>query len=300
MAFFAQNALGGLAYGGLLFLAAAGLTLVFGLMRVINIAQTSFYLVGAYVGLSLVRGHVNFWLASFLSGVAILVLGVAAYQLLILRVRSDELRVVLLTIGLSLILADGALAVWGGNPQSLQAPPGLEQGIRVAEVTFPLYWLAVTAISTLIALGLWFLQKRTLLGAIIRAGVDDPEILRGMGVRVDRAFIVVFGIGTFLAGLGGFLGAPITGVYPGLDSELLALAFAVVIVGGLGSLTGAFDEYGNPVQNVYIREVEEVNGQLQNTVIDTFEEVSQFWSYDPQGFLENPTYTREFPKCNGC
>jgi branched-chain amino acid transport system permease protein len=240
MTFFVQNALGGLAYGGLLFLAAAGLTLVFGLMRVINIAQTSFYLVGAYVGLTLVRSHLNFWLAALVSGVAILVVGVAAYQLLIQRVRSDELRVVLLTIGFSLILADGALAVWGGNPQSLSAPAGLDTSIQVANVTFPAYWLAVTVISTLIALGLWLFQRRTLLGAIIRAGVDDPEMLRGMGVRVDRAFVIVFGMGAFLAGLGGLLGAPITGVHAGLDSELLALAFAVVIVGGLGSLTGAF------------------------------------------------------------
>jgi branched-chain amino acid transport system permease protein len=240
VSFFVQNALGGLAYGGLLFLPAAGLTLVFGLMRVINIAQTSFYLVGAYVGLTLVQNHLNFWLAALVSGVVILVLGVAAYGLLIQRIRSDELRVVLLTIGLSLILADGALAVWGGNPQSLEAPAGLNAGIRLADITFPAYWLAVTVISALIAFGLWLALKRTLLGAIIRAGVDDPEMLRGMGVKVNRAFVVVFGMGAFLAGLGGVLGAPITGIHTGLDSELLALSFAVVIVGGLGSLTGAF------------------------------------------------------------
>jgi branched-chain amino acid transport system permease protein len=238
--FFIQNALGGIAYGGLLFLVAAGLTLVFGLMRVINIAQTSFYLVGAYIGLTLVRSRVDFWISALLAGVAVLGLGVVAYKFLIQRVRSEELRVVLLTIGFSLILSDGSLAVWGGNPQSVEPPAGLRSSVHLADVTFPSYWLAVAGLSGLIALGLWLFQKRTLLGAIIRAGVDDTEMLRGMGVKVDRAFVMVFALGAFLAGLGGALGAPITSVYPGLDGELLALAFAVVIIGGVGSLTGAF------------------------------------------------------------
>ena len=240
MRFFVQNTLGGLAYGGLLFMVASGLTLIFGLMRVINMAQTSFYLIGAYIGLTLIRSGLNLWLAAMVSGVAVLMIGSVAYQLLIHRVRSDELRVVLLTIGFSLVLADGALAAWGGNPQSVQPPPGLRSAIQVADVTFPAYWLALAVLSGLVALGLWLLQGRTLIGAVIRAGVDDAEMLRGMGVRVDRAFLLVFAVGAFLAGAGGVLGAPITGIYPGLDVELLALAFAVVIVGGLGSLTGAF------------------------------------------------------------
>ncbi|MGH2825632.1 MAG: branched-chain amino acid ABC transporter permease [Actinomycetota bacterium] len=240
MRFFVQNALGGLAYGGLLFMVASGLTLVFGLMRVINIAQTSFYLIGAYIGLSLVRGGLDLWLAAIVSGLSVVLIGAAAYQLLIHRVRSDELRVVLLTIGLSLVMADGALAIWGGNPQSVKPPSGLQGGLELAGVTFPAYWLALAVFSALVAAGLFVFQKRTLLGAIIRAGVDDPEMLRGMGVRVDRAFLLVFALGAFLAGAGGLLGSPLTGIYPGLDAELLALAFAVVIVGGLGSLPGAF------------------------------------------------------------
>lgn len=240
MAFFVQNALGGLAYGGLLFMIAAGFTLIFGLMRVVNLAQTSFYLIGAYIGLSLLGKNVNFWLAAVAGGLVVMVVGVAIYGTLLHRYHTRDLTTLLVTLGLSLILDDLALALWGGNPQSVPSPPGLSGSVNLAGAIFPSYWLALFGISVVVAAALWFFQQRTRFGAIIRAGVDDEEMVRGLGVDVTRAFYVVFAIGAFLAGFGGLLGGPITGAYPGLDGDLLALAFAVVIVGGMGSLVGAF------------------------------------------------------------
>ncbi|MHB9146162.1 MAG: branched-chain amino acid ABC transporter permease [Symbiobacteriia bacterium] len=240
MSFYLQNTLGGLAYGGLLFMIAAGLTLIFGLMRVVNIAQTSFYLVGVYTGLALLTRGVNFWLAALGAGITVAILGFLIYRLLLYRYQRQELTTVLLTIGFSLIIQDLTLAIWGGNPQSVPAPAALAHSVHLGAVIFPAYWLTLIVISFVTAAALWSFQRYTMLGAVIRAGVDDGEMLRGLGVNVDAAFYFVFILGAFLAGMGGLLGGPITGAYPGLDSELLPLAFAVVIVGGMGSLSGAF------------------------------------------------------------
>jgi branched-chain amino acid transport system permease protein len=209
-------------------------------MRVINIAQTTFYLIGAYVGLSLMSRHVNFWPAALVAGAAVAALGLLIYRVVLHRYHADELTSLMLTIGFSLMLADGALAVWGGDPQSISPPASLASSVHLGGLTFPSYWLALIVISLVFAVGLMLFQNRTMYGAIIRAGVDDEEMARGLGLDVDRAFYLVFLIGAFLAGMGGLLGGPITGAYPGLDSELVPLAFAVIIIGGMGSLEGAF------------------------------------------------------------
>jgi branched-chain amino acid transport system permease protein len=240
MAFFVQNALGGLAYGGLLFMIAAGFTLIFGLMRVVNLAQTALYLVGAYVGLSLLNSNVNFWLAGAAAGLSVAVIGVVIYSVLLHRFHTRDLTTLLITLGVALMLDDGALAIWGGNPQSVPAPLGLAGSVTLLGAVFPIYWIVLFLISVLFAVALFWFQQKTRFGAIIRAGVDDEEMVRGLGIDVNRAFYIVFAIGAFLAGVGGLLGGPITGAYPGLDGDLLALAFAVVIVGGMGSLVGAF------------------------------------------------------------
>ncbi len=237
--FFAQNALGGLAYGSLLFLIASGLTLVFGLMRIINLAQTSFYLLGAYLGLTLVERGMNFWLAGAAAGVVTLALGLAMYSAFLHRYHADPLTSLLLTLGFALILDDQILRQWGGDPHSIAPPPMLASSLQIGSLVFPSYWLAVIGISIAIAVILLVSLQRTMLGVVIRAAVDDEEMARGVGVDVNRSFYVVFALGAFIAGLGGLLGGPITSAYPGLDGELTPLAFAVVIVGGMGSLTGA-------------------------------------------------------------
>lgn len=238
--FYVQNALGGLAYGSLLFLIASGLTLIFGLMRIINLAQTAFYLLGAYIGLSLVGQGWNFWLAGLAGGVLTMALGLAVYSAFLHRYHADPLTSLLLTLGFALILDDGILARWGGDPHAIAPPAMLGGSITVGSLVFPQYWLALIGISFLIAAIMFLSLQRTMLGVIIRASVDDEEMARGLGVDVNRAFYIVFAAGAFIAGLGGMLGGPITSAYPGLDGELLPLAFAVVIVGGMGSLTGAF------------------------------------------------------------
>ena len=238
-AFYLQNILGGLAYGSLLFLIAAGLTLVFGLMRIINLAQTAFYLLGAYLGLTLVARHVDFWLASVVGGILVMALGLAVYSLFLHRYHADPLTSLLLTLGFTLMLDDTILAIWGGDPHSIAPPAALGGSVHLGTLVFPEYWLAVIAFSIAIAAILLFSLQRTMLGVVIRACVDDEEMARGLGVDVNRAFYVVFALGALLAGGGGLLGGPITSAYPGLDGELLPLAFAVVIVGGMGSLTGA-------------------------------------------------------------
>ncbi len=239
MQFYIQNALGGLAYGSLLFLIASGLTLIFGLMRIINLAQTSFYLLGAYIGLSLVTHGWNFWLASLAGGIVTMALGLAVYSAFLHRYHADPLTSLLLTLGLTLILDDGILALWGGDPHSISPPAIFAGSLTFGTLVFPVYWLVVIGISFAIAAILFLTLQRTMLGVMIRAAVDDEEMTRGLGVDVNRAFYIVFAAGALIAGLGGLLGGPITSAYPGLDGELTPLAFAVVIVGGMGSLGGA-------------------------------------------------------------
>jgi branched-chain amino acid transport system permease protein len=240
MAFYAQNILNGLAYGSLLFLIASGFTLIFGLMRVVNIAQTAFFLLGAYIGLSALHAGAPFLIATIAAGTVVMAIGLVVYRVFLHRYHADELTALLLTLGIALMLDDGALAVWGGDPQSVQAPGPLASSVQIGALVFPAYWLSLIVLSLLIAVALRIVERRTMLGAVIRAGVDDEEMTRGLGVDVDRAFYAVFAIGAFLAGAGGVLGGPITGVYPGLDGDLLPLAFAVVIIGGIGSLEGAY------------------------------------------------------------
>jgi branched-chain amino acid transport system permease protein len=240
MTFYLQNALGGLAYGSLLFLIAAGLTLIFGLMRVVNLAQTTFYLLGAYLGLALIAHGTNFWIASAVAGVLTMALGLAIYSVFLHRYHADELTSLLLTLGFALMLDDAILAAWGGDPHSIAPPALLSGSVQFGTLVFPQYWLAVIVISFVIAAALFILLQRTMFGAVVRASVDDEEMARGLGVNVNRAFYIVFALGALIAGAGGLLGGPITSAYPGLDGELTPLAFAVIIVGGMGSLTGAF------------------------------------------------------------
>ncbi|WPD18532.1 branched-chain amino acid ABC transporter permease [Thermaerobacter composti] len=240
MSFYWLNVLGGLAYGALLFMIASGFTLIFGLMRVVNVAHTALYLLGVYLGLTMLLNKVNFWLAALVSGIAIMIVGLVIYRGFLHRYRTQELTTVLLSLGFSIILADVVLAIWGGDPRSVPPPPELAHSVQLFGVVFPAYWLAMIGLAAVVAILLGLLVRYTLLGAIIRAGVDDQEMLRALGVDVDKTFYLVFALGSFLAGLGGVLGGPITAAYPGLDAELLPLAFAVVIVGGMGSLAGAY------------------------------------------------------------
>ena len=156
------------------------------------------------------------------------------------RFYKNDLAQVLMTFGFLFAFQDISLWIWGGSPYLLPAPTFLEQSLRFGDITYPSYRLFLIAMGLIIAAALWWFQERTKFGAIIRAGVDDEEMLRGLGVNVPLLFTAVFALGAALAGMSGVLSGPFTGVYPGADLQVLLLAFVVLIVGGLGSLKGAF------------------------------------------------------------
>jgi branched-chain amino acid transport system permease protein len=239
--FWAVQLLNGLAFGMLLFLLAAGLSLIFGLLRILNLAHGSYYLLGAYVALSVVRATGSLILAMLVGIAAVVTLGVAMERLFLRRLpHQEELPQALLTFGFLLIIGDVALWIWGGTPQSLPTPELLTAPVRLGPVIFPAYRLFLIGVGALIGVGLWLLQERTKIGAMVRAAVDDAEIARTTGINVSVLSTAVFGVGAALAALGGILAGPVLGMYPGADFEILLLAFVVVIVGGLGSLKGAF------------------------------------------------------------
>jgi branched-chain amino acid transport system permease protein len=232
-------AVNSIAFGGLLFLLSAGFSLIFGLMRIPNLMHGSFFMLGAYLGVTLLAIEVNFWLAALVSGLAVAIIGAGVERFLLRRLAGEQLAQVLLTLGLSFIVSDLCLMIWSGDPLQPLAPEELRGVVRVGTLIFPLYRLAVVLVAVIVAAGLWFMVDWTRLGAMIRAGVDDAPIARVVGIRVSRLFTLVFALGAALAAFAGVVGAPILSVYPGLDADMLPLALIVVILGGTGSLPGA-------------------------------------------------------------
>src|SRR3954447_11250747 len=228
-----------LALGGLLFLLSAGFSLIFGLMRIPNLMHGSFFMLGAYLGATFLANGMNFWLAALLSGLAMAVIGGAIERLLLRRLTGQELPQVLLTLGLSFIVADLCLMIWTGDPWQPSPPAELRGAIRAAGLFFPIYRVVIILVAVAIAVALWLMIDWTRLGAMIRAGVDDAPIARVVGIKVSQLFTLIFALGAALAAFGGVVGAPYLSVYPGLDMEMLPLALIVVILGGTGSLLGA-------------------------------------------------------------
>ncbi len=240
MEFWLVQILNGTTMGMLLFMLAAGFTVIFGLMGIVNLAHGSFYMLGAYVGITLARSTDSF-LAGVVTGACIIgLIGVVMRRGLLQYYAKEPLAQVLLTIGLLFILADAALWIWGGDPYLLKKPAGFEGSVGIGAISFPTYRFLVIIVGLIMAILLWLFQERTKYGAIIRAGVDDEEMTRGIGINSPLVMTLVFGLGALLGGLGGVIGGPIMGSYPGLDLDVLVLAMAVVIIGGKGSLVGAF------------------------------------------------------------
>jgi branched-chain amino acid transport system permease protein len=225
--------------GGLLFLLSAGFSLIFGLMKIPNLTHGSFFMLGAYLATSLIAHGFGFWTAAVVAGLLVAGLGGLVERLILRRLAGAELAQVLVTLGLSFMIADVCLMVWTGDPIRVDTPPALRGATLVLGLGFPLYRLAVSLVAVLFAAALWLLLDRTRLGAMIRAGVDDAAMARVVGIRVSRLFTVVFCLGAWLAGFAGVIGGPILSVYPGLDQEMLPLALVVVILGGSGSLVGS-------------------------------------------------------------
>jgi branched-chain amino acid transport system permease protein len=201
-------------------------------------------MLGAYFGAAFIIGVsgvvMNFWLAAILATAVVALLGALIERVLLRRLPGDALAQVLVTLGLSFMAADFCLMVWGGDPLNVETPSGLGGFTRLGPAAFPNYRLAIIGIAVVFAVGLWLLLERTRLGAMIRAGVDDPDMARVVGIRVSQLFTLVFALGAGLAAFAGIIGGPILSVYPGLDQDMLPLALVVVILGGTGSLLGSF------------------------------------------------------------
>ena len=239
MGFWITQSLNSLALGGLLFILSAGFSLIFGLMRIANLSHGAYFMLGAYVGLTLLQKGVNFWLAALAAGAAIAVLGGLVERIVLRPLAGRTLSQVLATLGIAFIIADACLWIWSGDPIPLSGPASLRGAVPVLGTHFPLYRLGVIGIAAVIALALWLLVEKTRIGAMIRAGVDDLDMARAVGIPVKALFTAVFCLGSALAGLGGVIAGPILSVYPGLDADMLPLALVVVILGGVGSLGGA-------------------------------------------------------------
>jgi len=239
LTYFVVQSLNGLFSAALLFLIASGLTLSFGVMRIVNIAHGSFYMLGVYVAYTVTSRT-----QSLLLGVAVAVAVVAAVGYLmqrffLRRFPSQPLAQMMMTMGFALFFRDAALMIWGGDPFTLTTPAWLNGSMDAGGVVFPWYRLFVIAIAALVGVGLWVLNDKTLIGARVRATVDDPEMAAATGINVSRLSGGVFAAGAGLAAFGGVMGGPILGGYAGMDFDLLPLAFVVVIIGGMGSLKGA-------------------------------------------------------------
>ena len=238
-----QQALNGLSFGALLFILAAGLSLIFGMMDVVNLAHGAFYMLGAYVALSVTRVTGSFWVALVVAPLVLAVVGLVIEPVLLRRLRGRHLDQVLVTIGLSLVITDFIRLRddwgWGATVRALPLPAGLDHSIPIAGSDYPTYRLFVIAFAIALALLLYVVHRRTRVGALVRAGVGDAQMLSALGVDTDRLFTLTFAVGAGLAGLAGVIAAPVFGLQPGMDIDALIYSLIVVVVGGLGSLSGA-------------------------------------------------------------
>jgi branched-chain amino acid transport system permease protein len=232
------QALNGATFAALLFIVASGFTLIFGLMRVVNLAHGALYLAGGYIGLVVVQKTGSFALAVLCAALAVALIGLFTHSALLRFVKGNVLRQVLLTLGVALVLDDLALVMWGGDAFTVSVPEVLRGPLRFAGVSYPKFRLFLLLFGIAIFVALWLLLHHTRLGALIRAGVDDAEMVDAMGIDIERVFVYTFMLGSALAGVGGVMGGAFLTLYPTADAEILVFSLAVVIIGGRGSLLG--------------------------------------------------------------
>jgi branched-chain amino acid transport system permease protein len=297
--FWLVQAFNGISYGALLFLVGSGLSLIFGVMRIVNLSHGAYFLWGGYIALSVIAATGSWALSLPVAALAVALIGIAmerlflrsegfvflrnaviavglgvlvslavsarwtqfigggwsqfivvaafatvlAYFMLsrisIVPVDNDVLRQVLLTVGFAFLFQQGALDIWGGNNMDINPPSTLTQSIVIGGIYFPAYRMFMIALALAIGIAIWLVMEKTRMGAAVRATVDDAQMARGVGIDTNRISMFIFALGAFLAALGGVTGGAFLGIYPGLDFEMLPLAFAVVIIGGMGSLGGA-------------------------------------------------------------
>jgi branched-chain amino acid transport system permease protein len=237
--FWLIQAFNGISYGALLFLLGSGLSLIFGVMRIVNLSHGAYFLLGGYVALSVIWTTGSWVLAIPVAALTIAFVGLLMERIFLRPLGFDPLRQVLLTVGFAFLFQQAALDIWGGDNMDIVPPANLTQSVVVGGLYLPGYRIFMIATATVIGLALWLVMEKTRIGAAVRATVDDAQMARGVGIDTSRISMLVFALGAFLAALGGVIGGAFLGVYPGLDFQILPLAFAVVIIGGMGSLGGA-------------------------------------------------------------
>jgi len=241
LATFLIQLLNAVQYGLLLFLVAGGLTLIFGIMGIINLAHGSFYMIGAYLAWSLTSAFGSLWLAIPAGIVLSVVLGMAVEWLLIRRLyKLDHLQQVLLTFGLILVFEELRSIVWGNDVHGVPVPDPLTASIALTDtLSYPVYRLWISAVCVVFAILLYVLIQRTRLGMVIRAGASNREMVQSLGINIGLLYRFVFALGVALAAFAGMVAAPVSSVYPGMGSQVLIICFVVVVIGGIGSVKGA-------------------------------------------------------------
>jgi branched-chain amino acid transport system permease protein len=297
--FWIIQAFNGISYGALLFLVGSGLSLIFGVMRIVNLSHGAYFLWGGYIALSVIQFTGSWVLSIPVAAFAVALIGIAMERLFlrsegfeylrngaiavgvgilvalafvaawpafvgtgtakffaiaalgaivtyfilsrisVVSIDNDVLRQVLLTVGFAFLFQQAALDIWGGNNMDITPPAVLSTSVVIAGIYFPAYRIFMIALALVIGIALWLAMEKTRMGAAVRATVDDAQMARGVGIDTNRISMFVFALGAFLAAIGGVSGGAFLGIYPGLDFEMLPLAFAVVIIGGMGSLGGA-------------------------------------------------------------
>lgn len=231
--------LNGLQLSMLLFMLAVGLSVVFGLLDVLNLAHATLYMVGAYLAFTIAGWTGSFWLGLLIGPVLVTLIGVLLYEGLLVRVRGNHMIQALVTFGLLFVGFDAVRIIWGNDFQRLAEPELLSGSIPVFGQAYPIYRLFLIGVGFVTIVLLYLGLERTRLGAVVRAGVDDREMAATLGINIDRAFFIVFCIGTYLAGLAGVVAAPVFTIEPGMDVQILISTLIVVVIGGPGSLKGA-------------------------------------------------------------
>ncbi|MFC3110691.1 branched-chain amino acid ABC transporter permease [Undibacterium arcticum] len=239
---FLAQCLNAVQYGLLLFLVASGLTLIFGIMGVINLAHGSFYMIGAYLAFGLAPLFGDQFLLQLLAGVVLaasfgFILEWLFFSYLYQR---DHLQQVLMTYSLILVFEEARSLLVGNEVHGVKAPPWLSGSIRLGDLmSYPVYSLFASAACLVVAIGLYFVVNRTRLGMMIRAGASNRDMVRGLGINIKLLYRVVFAAGVALAALAGMIAAPMSSVYPGMGGQILIICFVVVVIGGIGSISGA-------------------------------------------------------------
>jgi branched-chain amino acid transport system permease protein len=265
-----------LSYAALLFLLASGLSIIFGVMRIVNLAHAAFFLLGGYVALSVYRVlGTALWtlpVAMVIGGGVVAALAVVIERFFLRRLGQDTTAQVLVTIGLAFILFDTNILIWTGDNYMLHRPWPLDESTVIGGISFPRYRAFMIFAAVVVWAILYFVVERTRAGAIVRATVDDPQMARGIGINTNFVQMGIYGLGVFLSAMGGVVGGAFLGVSPGLDFLILPYAFAVVIIGGLGSLTGAV------VGSIVV-------GFMENFGTALFPELSYFALFAPMAII---------------